>query len=317
MTNAVHRIVSPWLDADNTDHLLRLRDQIIWLQMELFDDYEPNYYESFDDRLEKWLNNVTSDEDKQSLFELIEHLFFVGRPQFESLCRASYNGSVTRWLIDTLSLDIKVPNVLEFIEAGTKKTWFCPITDSMRINAYLKLNGQSGHKHRPDWRTLETFGDRAKVQRFVTDEGIERLVLLEDFVGSGTQMKSSVKWAAETLDIPILLIPLVCCPKGIETGEALSNRYSKLSFAPTLSLRTEAFLPPSARHNEPSVFTKIRDIIDRVKHRFPEWHSAPYGYLSTGALVALFSNCPDNTVALIHEKGPSWEPLFSRITRNE
>ena len=130
--------------------------------------------------------------------------------KFESLCRTAYNGHVLRWLIEQLNADIVDPAVMEALDVGISETWFCPITDSMRINSFLKANKLTGKTHRPDWRSLRKFGDPAKIRQFINDNQIRRVVLLEDFVGSGTQMLSAIKFAADiSSDIEILVLPLV------------------------------------------------------------------------------------------------------------
>lgn len=315
--SALFQLTDRWLSDSDSDDLIVLRDHLVWLQKELFDDYEPNRYESFDDRLVEWLKNVDTDEDRKSLFRILEHIFFVGKQQFDALCRAAYRDQTTRWVIDLSNLDIADPNLSAAIDALMKDTWFCPITDSMRINAFLKLNGLPGHDHRPDWRSMEQFGDKMRLQAYVTDNKIKRLVLLEDFVGTGNQMATSVAWAASTFPLmPILVIPLVCCPGGIQTGVKLANAYPHVTFAPTLALRPELFLCHVPQDNEPAIFSRVRDIIIRMQARLGSWQVAPFGYEATGALVALYSNCPDNTLPIIHHRGNHWAPLFARIRRS-
>jgi len=311
------KIVQPWLHDDDSDDILRLRDQLIWLQRELFSEYEPNRYENFDDRLAIWLENLSNETDKKDLFRLLDHLFFIGKQQFDSLCRAAYSDQTVRWIIDRGNLDIQSPSISSEIDVLTSDTWFCPITDSMRINSFLKLNNLRGHDNRPDWRSLEIFADPHKLKSYVHHENIKRLVLLEDFVGSGSQMKSSVAFAAMTLPhIDILVIPLVCCPEGVATGNALSSSFTNITFSPTLTLRPELFLCENAVSGEPPVFSRVRDIILQISARLGIWKDEPFGFEKTGALVALYSNCPDNSLPIIHANGTPWAPLFSRIRRS-
>lgn len=314
--SSIHQIVEPWLQEEDSDDLLRLRDQIVWLQKELYNHYEPHNFQNFDDRLSKWLRNTTDQDDQKAMFRLLDRLFFVGRHQFDSLCRASFNGAVHRWIVDQANLDVADIEVSKNLNAALDKTWFCPVTDSMRINAYLKLNNVAGHSVRPDWRSVEKLGDPAKVLEFVKVQQIERMVLLEDFVGSGSQMESSVLWAANNLpELPILLIPLVCCSKGVEKGEEIASKHNKVTFAPTLTLGKDQFLLPQAQANEPTVFTDVRAVIEKTKGCLGDWQSQPFGFQDTGAVVALFSNCPDNSISMLHDRSPQWEPLFERITR--
>lgn len=314
--NQIFRIVEPWVMDAGSDALVQLRDHLVWLQKELFDEYEPNRYESFDDRVSAWLQNVPDGDDRKALFRLLEHLFFVGKQQFDALCRAAYGSETTRWLVDQTEMNLAAPQLSLLIEQEMRDTWFCPITDSMRINSFLKLNGHPGHERRPEWRSLQMFADPDKLRNYVSTQGIKRLVLLEDFVGSGTQIKEVVPWAATTLpQLPILVIPLVCCPDGEKAGVELSAAHSNVSFSPTLTLRPEYFLLEMPQPGEPDVFTRVRELILRVAVRLGFWQHHLFGFEGTGALVALYSNCPDNTLPIIHHGGSQWDPLFSRIRR--
>ena len=103
-------------------------DAIQYLGRKVYNDYEPAQFDVFDDRLDRWLHNVTAEADQQDLFRLLSCLFFVGRPEFESLCRAAHHGPVLRWLVDQLDADIGDPDVGKLLATAISKTWFCPIT---------------------------------------------------------------------------------------------------------------------------------------------------------------------------------------------
>ena len=303
--------------SDDGDDLIALRDQFAWLQSELFDEYEPNRYESFDDCLAKWLLNISDEDAQKRMFRLLEHLFFVGKKQIDSLHRSAYSDKSVRWLVDTLDLDIAGNNLNALISQAVERTWFCPITDSLRINGFLKVNGLKGHDYRPDWRSLEQFGDPDKIRQFVVDEGIQQIVLIEDFVGSGSQIEGPVCWAAQTFpNIPILLVPLICCPDGVTVGQMIEQDCANLSFAPCLSLRPELFVSSTDQPMEPLAFSEIRPVIESIRNRLGVFKNYPYGFEDTGALVTLYSNCPDNTLPLIHSQTDAWQPLFSRIERS-
>ena len=202
------------------------------------------------------------------------------------------------------------------MNSRVERTWFCPITDSMRINSFLKLNNLRGHDYRPDWRSLVEFGDPGKVTAYIARESILGIVLLEDFVGGGSQMTSAIEWAANYVPhLPILVVPLVCCPAGVEQGKTLASRYKNVTFSPVLKVREPLLLKSSSQLGEPAIFRKARDLITAEQHRLDEWHSAPFGWDGVGAIISLFTNCPDNTLPIIFHSGPAWEALFPRLRR--
>ena len=323
MNDQLGQLLRNWAlrDWDSQDEDFLDHTAIQYLGRIAFDDYEPAQFERFDERLDRWIHNVANENDQQTLFLLLNYLFFIGRPEFESLCRAAYNGNVLRWLVDQLDVDLKDPSAIDRLDEGVATTWFCPITDSMRINSFLKANGLSGQSHRPDWRSLTKFANPDKILDYVTDNGIQRIVLLEDFVGSGTQIRSAITFAATiSNDIPILAIPLVVCPAGHQVGCELEETHANVSYDAVLQISSTSLITPDASTNEPPFFQAVRDLIPRVRTRLQnpasDVESQRYhGYKGTGAVIAMYSNCPNNTLPIIHDETDEWQPLFPRIRR--
>lgn len=312
----LHEIVDGWLLGDDSDDLVVLRDQLIWLQRHLFIEYEPSSFLSFDDRLAQWLENVPDGPDRRTLFRLVGHLFFVAKPQFKALCRGAFNDVIVRWLLDQEDIPLDAADLTRRLEEAVRTTWFCPVTDSMNINSFLKVNNLKGKDVRADWRSFESVADPQELRHHVQGEGISRIVFLEDFVGTGDQMRSTIVWAREALpDLPMLFCPLICCPEGADTGSRLRRRY-RIDFAPVLSLRPELFLLPEPQDGEPDLFADVRALIGRIEDHLGDWSEEPFGHGATGAVFSMYSNCPDNTLPIIHEQNESWDALFPRIRRD-
>jgi hypothetical protein len=308
-----------WGEADGAT-VLDL-EAVQYLGRRLWEDYEPAQFDRFENRLDRWLHNVDDEEDQLTLLRLLEKLFFIGRAEFESLCRAAFHGPVTRWLVDELDIDIADERAGDEIVVALNQTWFCPVTDSMRINAFLKVNGLTGKSHRPEWRSLRRFGDTSRIREYMNGEGLQRLVLLEDFVGSGTQMRSVLKFAAELLpNLPVLACPLVVCPAGDDEGRRLAAGYPNVSYDAALRIAPGMLIPPDAVAGERPLHAQVRDLTLRVADRLgPTEADADsrrhHGYRGTGAVVALYSNCPNNTLPIVWDRTESWKPLFPRLKR--
>lgn len=319
MTSNMRDIVAKWSRDADSDDLLTLWERVEWLRSELFESYQPASYSRFEDRLSEWLVNFAEADTQKTMFRLLGHLFFVGREQFASLARAAFNDAITRWIIDQEAIAIDALNLDDQIEQAIAQTWFCPITDSMSINTFLKLNMTGGHSHRPDWRSLAQMGDAEKVRKFITQGKIKRLVLLEDFVGSGSQMQSTLHWASTAVppNFPILVVPLICCPQGLRRGRELSSEIANLRFEPVLSLRPELFVGKDKQLNEPALFSEVRVIAADAAANYPTKFHEPFGFADTGALVVLHTNCPDNSLPLLHDHGKTWHALFPRISRTD
>lgn len=337
MANYVETLLHKWGDNESSELRLRISNLERWLYW----SYEPNKFgeHEFERRLEDWLRNVATDEDKKLLLRLLVELFYVGPDEFDELYRAAYQGPIARWIADKISLDVCRPGAQTELHRAAQQTWFCPVTDSFRVNAFFHINNlPPGGSLRPDWRSLLRLGDPAKIDQYCKSEGIERLVLLEDFVGGGSQSVKAVQFAASALtSVSVLFVPLLICPAGVKAFQDLE---ASLNIKQPNKLRYEAVveLPPSAFLNDQdSPFdvtdphtTKFRDLALRtypqVSGGLPAGNNKPYhpfGYppppmKPTGGLVVMYSNTPDNTLPLVHWRptAKTWSPIFPRHSRD-
>lgn len=323
MNQRLRELLTHWglRDWDDGDDAPLDLEAIQYLSGRVFNDYEPAQFDRFEDRLDRWLHNVETEQDKRTLFRLLGRLFFIGRPEFESLCRAAFHGPVLRWLVDELNVDISDPLAEVMLAAEVERTWFCPITDSMRINAFLKVNGLTGKTHRPDWRSLRQFGSEDRIRKYIAESGITRLVLVEDFVGSGTQMKSAVNFAA-SLDrhLRVLACPLATCPAGDKLGEELAAATENLKYEPAMKILPGMLIKADAQPEERPLHGLVRELTQRVGHRLgPTEKDAEskrhHGYRGTGSVVTLYSNCPNNTLPIVWDETDQWSALFPRLKR--
>lgn len=333
MADKIEKLVRGWNDTDLTKINLRIEH----LEKRLYRTYEPDKFHNGDfwSRLLFWLDNVSSDEDKQTLFRLVPELLYVGPAEFEELYRCAYEGPIKRWLADLDGIDVSSPTANDQITQAAQSVWFCPVTDSLRINAFYHINNlPAGANLRPDWCSIHSLGDVYKLNRYCEREGIRRLVLLEDFVGGGSQSLEAVKFAATHIhDLEVLFVPLMICPNGAANARQLASslkamRPNALNFAPVMELPAEAFLTQAC-----DPFEQKKGYVDSVHNLLASTYPTvsggapiglkpyhPYGYPSnqpTGGLVVMYSNTPDNTLPLIHWRPATntWNPLFHRHSR--
>ncbi len=275
-------------------------------------------------RLEKWLNNIAPDESTEKvLFNSIPELFFVGPKEFDVLYSLAYNRHIAQWLIEESKLMLDVDKIVEILHQLVKETWFCPISDSMRINSFYHVNQiPASFDYRPDWRSMHKFADEQRVRDYCSKEQIKRIVLLEDFVGSGSQMEKAVRFAAKLSDIvSILVVPLIICPDGIDCLRSIRRDFD-INFSPVLSLEVGSFVSKTKSPNEKPIITDIRKLVSEkyplvIGKKHPGYGKpyGPFGYQDTGGLIVMFTNTPDNSLPIIHWKSDTWEPLFPRHSR--
>ncbi len=299
-----------------------VNEQVEHLAEELYSEYEPTKGPNPDfwKRLEAWLDNL-SEPDQKILFKSLRHLFFIGDRELNNLYRVAFNETVPMWLMDLLGLDLDSPDLDVKLQEALDATWFCPLTDSMRINAFYHLNHISGFNHRPDWTSLATLGSPTQIEAYMSKYRIERIVLLEDFVGSGSQVGHAIEFAAALPSArQVLAIPLVMCPIGTADMEARMRTYANLQVRPVLNLHRFDFVSATPVTDEPALYSELRSVADtayiEIEKSAPAHQlQGPLGFRDTGGLVVLSTNCPDNTLPFIHFQCATWKALFPRASR--
>lgn len=335
MSNSIELMVQRW--GDNDSATLRLR--IVSLEKWLYKTYEPDKFGDgdFEQRLVRWIENVKDDTDKRTLFALITEIFYIGPIEFEELYRCAYQGPISRWLIDCEGIDICGVDSQNLLIEAASKTWFCPISDSFRINSFFHINNlAAGASLRPDWRSMYCLGDIGKINSYCQRNKITRLVLLEDFVGGGSQAVDAVEFAATHFPtLQVLFVPLLICPDGVDRMRAseinmCKARARSLKYEAVMELPASAFLTlvQSPFFGNLSFTTKLRALLSST---YPMVGGGvgpgsdkpydPYGYppdKPTGGMVVMYSNTPDNTLPIIHwrPKNKTWNPLFPRHSRD-
>lgn len=290
---------------------------IKFLGKTVFHEYKPTQFTPFEDRLIDWLNNVEDDVDKQLLLRLLTDVFYVGRSEYEALYRSTFSSILVPWIIDSCDLNLLDSKIDNILLSKLNKSWICPISDSMKINSFLKVTSLKSFELRPDWKSLAVFGDINRIKDYLKSKCISRIILLEDFVGSGIQIRSTIKFAGENFpDVQFLICPLVICPNGQRNLKRLAKKYNNITFHPSLKIPDTEILNHKFDPKEPKHHTQVRELFKKIQPKFAaDSLKAMYGFQGTGSQVVLHSNCPNNTLPIYHHENDHWSPLFPRVNR--
>lgn len=329
MQNAYLTMIASWIaaDPDNTAGFRRVKAKLDFLAEVLYKEYLPTVagtHGEFPYRLAKWIRSASSEDQKKLMFLLLDHLFFVGKSEFVAMYQTAYSRHIAQWLLMTENIAVVDPTAPQKLMAEVTSTLFTAITESFNIGDFIRINSIQGQNIRFVWEAaFKVQWDPVHFDRNAM-QGKKHIVLLEDFVGSGSQMKKAVEEACTLPSRPsVLLCPLIICPAGANLARDLERRFGNLTYRPVLEISPDHFVTRTSQLGEPRLFREIRDLVialhPRVEGTTP-WlqNYGPFGYGEnggTGAMVVKFDNCPDNTLPLLHRQSNLWEPLFYRVSR--
>lgn len=315
-------MIQTWAgEEDGTVHLTRYA-LLEYLSERHFGDYEPCLAppQPFLGRLWDWLMNTPDVATRKQLFALLDNLVYFNQGQFHSLYRTAYSSRVRPWLFSQTGLSFDAPEFESVYDRILARTWFCPITDSMRINAFYHANKLPSAKYRPDWHSLSQFGDAAKLSVYLSPTGrYDRLVLLEDFVGSGTQMNGAVRFAGALASTPpVLVVPLLSCVDAAAVGQALAVDFPHVAYSPVIEFDHTSQVKPNPEIDDLPWQASARELATRLHSQVAgvEVQLEAFGYRNTGAFMSMYSNTPNNSLPLLHHDSATWKPLLPRSIRS-
>ena len=332
-TEEFRTLLAGWCQA--MDSLSRdfseIRSLTDFLEQVLYSEYEPVGVAAqgeFGVRLAEWIGSAKCEADRRALFLLLGRLVFLGRDQMMAGYRTAYSRNIASWLMDVEGLPFFGADTEARLNSAVEQTAFTEITDSFGLGNFLRWNNISGRGLRFTWEQhLSTWNPAAFIRDVMhSGAGIPRrnLVLLEDFVGSGTQMVSAVSLACSLTNVDrVLLCPIVICPDGGECARKLVKIHGNLDYSPVMELPEEAFIseveiPEEHRHHGliRKALLSLHTLVRGTPGSWPQATSA-FGYKETGAVFCKFDNCPDSSVPVLHHRSDSgWSPLFLRTARD-
>lgn len=304
----------------------------------------PDFQSSFMERLASWVSNLDDEDEQKTLLEYALYISFFSHDDFVALYRTAYDREITRWVAEQVGAHLESNGGRAFNELVHKEihqhTWFCPITDSMDINEFYKVNHLAGIGHRPTFATLQMLSEGAEIvdpnlssnvnyymlkpntnNPHVSSQPLKRLVLLEDIVGSGSQSLQAVRWAVTKLERPVLFIPLILCPNGVEVlRNEEKNSKGHLKVRPVIELRRSDLLGPERRgHSGCKIADAVEHLANKTATQLGISANEAFGFKKTGCSLATFSNTPNNSLPIIWRKPEvgGWNPLFPRIYREK
>lgn len=321
-------LLREWCQVDGQDRetFLEIKANVEFLEKVLYETYEPvlaGGHGNFRKRLAEWIGSATTENDQKNLFLILKHLFYLGPEDIKAAYLTAYSKNIMSWLLTKGGISPFEANAERQLQNLLRITAYTEITDSFSLGNFMRINNIQGvrrytwHQNTNNWRANEFKAN-------ILDNGTKKfLILLEDFVGSGSQMEGSIRLACSPeLDVEVLLCPLIICPLGAEFARTLQDEYPRLTYSPVLEIPTDHFIhqnPRAEEHqNYPRIRTTLENLHPKVSGTVGSWSQdyGPFGFGEMGGIFAKYDNCPDNTIPALHHRSDlGWEPLFFRSSR--
>lgn len=333
------------VDRELSARLGLILENLRFLERIKFNPYVPTLYSrqpaAFAERFHRWLTNpgLTSAQQRD-LFELAHCIAFFSFDDFAAMFQNAFSGPISRWCMSQAGLRLDQKDwQTRLNDERFNHTWFCPVTDSLLISVFHHVNEIEGKDRKPAFRELMHFGDETadqeinKIHRHIRAKNYKRIVLLEDFVGTGGQSFQTIEWAVRTLKLPVLFCPMIIAPEGAgkyrKLKESLSHErranpdIPDFDFMPVFEMGNDCFVH-SADTAPDLLFARVRALAEEIHTRLGESQEhckeGALGYWEDdspqkGATAVMFSNTPNNSLSLLHHSAVSWSPLFPRVAR--
>jgi hypothetical protein len=272
----------------------------------------------FATRLSRWLDNVQSDREKQSLLKLASLIDFVDRQQMASLYRDAYKRIIMPWVTSDCGPGELLSDTFEsMVRSRLKQYRFYSITESLNSPEFINKNSLSGLDK---FDVLSEDPDKAITRLPSASLNIKGLIILEDFVGTGKQSGGVLTRVAKSRPSwQLVFIPLIILHDGYKKLLADSET-SGVKISPVWVVDEHCCLTSTAQQSDRVEFPYVRAVVKstatRVLKVLNEHDDPPkdaFGFRGVGALVVTYHNTPNNTIPLIHHRAPTWKPLFRRV----
>lgn len=322
MSETVSALMASWSYDSSKCNYAEVHDFIEFKSRHLFNSYHPTKQSSvpYMKRLFHWLCNMPNEEDQKRLLDLANEIYYFGPDEFVSLYITALNENIFSWYISRNNLDHYTHNITAELNSAIAKTWFCPLTDSMHIADFCHINHIAGNRYRSDWLTLTELGDSKKIESYILKRGYKYLVLMEDFIGSGNQIVGNDGLTNGIIDfvgslscnLDVLIVPLIICNTGANCIKKKIEKYKNIKFSPVIQIPHDMCFTQYS-----SDFKEVNNLLQSISTHYAVDPLKLLGYEHTGALLVMYTNCPDNSLTIIHSAPPGvdWKPLFPRSSR--
>lgn len=284
-------------------------------------------WEAKSDQYRKWLENFKEGEEQLNAMFLLSKFMYFGNDTIRELMVRVYQDLYKRPIISEIrkknnnTTDTALINSL--FESIQEKTRFLCVGNPSESSAHLLYFFRQENLLKRDLfisphELFVHIKEGGMIHAEIVTKGIERIVLLDDFCGSGKQAKSFndefVQFLKEEApQIHVSYFALFAIEKGLSSVENLS--FDKVKAIFTLDSSYKCFSENSRFFVDEEDEFKANCKQMCMKYGRKLCSSMPLGYRSCQMLLGFHHNTPNNTLPIFYIEKNGWSPMFKRYAK--
>lgn len=281
-------------------------------------------WDSSNDHYAKWIENFEEEERIHAMYMLSKFMYFdndsireLMRRVYEDLYRRPIIYDIRRNIksIDSVKIETEYESVLcrtRFMSLGN------PSESSAHLLYYFRQENELPSNLFINIHELLHYDNERKVFGVNNNEGIERIVIIDDFCGSGTQAKEfNDKFLAflkdNILGLKVYYFSLFAIQTGLKSLENLF--YDGVRSIFILDESYKCFSPISRffANQQDDFKAACKTICRKYGKRLATTN--PLGYKNCQMLLGFHHNTPNNTLPIFWSDKEGWEPIFKRFKK--
>ena len=256
--------------------------------------------------IRNWLDQFNGSYDQRLMFTLLSQVQVYDEDAIRGKLREAF-GIVTR-------------NMRTVIEAGAR------VRSDILVSSLDESAAKSGLTYCKLFSSENRISSqsvlplRSLERRLTSYNNVQRLVLIDDFSGTGRTLIEGLKRESDFLrqvnakGIQIILMALVGFSEALQRVERFieqSGLVIDVYFCDELGSEHKAFSEDSTVFPDPNTRDRAKQIAEATGMLLER--RQPLGYGDIQALVTFSQSCPNNTLPILWSRNNNWTPMFPRI----
>ena len=278
------------------------------------------------DQYSKWLNNFKDNEEKLNAMFLLSKFMYFDNDTIRELMVRIFEDLYKRPIVYDIrkqnggTMD---PNIIERkFKDVLSKTRFLSIGNPSESSAHLLYFFRQENSLKRDLfiSPYELFShnkDGEDIQASLNVTGIERIILLDDFCGSGNQ---ATKFHDEfvtylkdkTPQIHIAYYALFAIGEGLNKVKGLSFNQAESVFVLDETYKCFSDTSRFFLEDDSTLKASCKRMCEKYGRQIC---SNPLGYKDCQMLLGFHHNTPNNTLPIFWQEKNGWQPMFKRFVK--